>query len=173
MFGAICTACAQSSGPTGLRVQQCAGPLAYTEKTGSSASSSWDRVLGDLVSMYLPARGAQDLGSAPLFLPCPERTLMLPLTEGSLRLRADDEDSLTSEDSFFSATEVMWVGGWLRGGGEGQGGPLSALLGAGDGSWESEGISSGGSRIWQHQVFLPRDSTAGTGKPGTAGAVVP
>ncbi|XP_060245857.1 mitoguardin 2 isoform X2 [Meriones unguiculatus] len=35
-----------------------------------------------------------------------ERTLMLPLTEGSLRLRADDEDSLTSEDSFFSATEV-------------------------------------------------------------------
>uniref|UniRef100_A0A8C9AF73 Mitoguardin 2 n=1 Tax=Prolemur simus TaxID=1328070 RepID=A0A8C9AF73_PROSS len=31
-----------------------------------------------------------------------ERTLMLPLTEGSLRLRADDEDSLTSEDSFFS-----------------------------------------------------------------------
>ncbi|KAB1279618.1 Mitoguardin 2 [Camelus dromedarius] len=39
-----------------------------------------------------------------------ERTLILPLTEGSLRLRADDEDSLTSEDSFFSATEVMWVG---------------------------------------------------------------
>lgn len=37
----------------------------------------------------------------------PERTLMLPLTEGSLRLRADDEDSLTSEDSFFSATEVI------------------------------------------------------------------
>ncbi|XP_034351189.2 mitoguardin 2 isoform X3 [Arvicanthis niloticus] len=35
-----------------------------------------------------------------------ERTLMLPLTEGSLRLRADDEDSLTSEDSFFSATEL-------------------------------------------------------------------
>lgn len=32
---------------------------------------------------------------------------MLPLTEGSLRLRADDEDSLTSEDSFFSATEVI------------------------------------------------------------------
>ncbi|XP_058380215.1 mitoguardin 2 isoform X3 [Diceros bicornis minor] len=40
-------------------------------------------------------------------LPLPERTLMLPLTEGSLRLRADDEDSLTSEDSFFSATELF------------------------------------------------------------------
>lgn len=36
-----------------------------------------------------------------------ERTLMLPLTEGSLHLRADDEDSLTSEDSFFSATELF------------------------------------------------------------------
>ncbi|CAO2598108.1 Mitoguardin 2 [Lemmus lemmus] len=36
-----------------------------------------------------------------------ERTLMLPLTDGSLRLRADDEDSLTSEDSFFSATELF------------------------------------------------------------------
>ncbi|XP_002743414.1 mitoguardin 2 [Callithrix jacchus] len=36
-----------------------------------------------------------------------ERTLMLPLTEGSLRLRPDDEDSLTSEDSFFSATELF------------------------------------------------------------------
>ncbi|XP_038192809.1 mitoguardin 2 isoform X1 [Arvicola amphibius] len=36
-----------------------------------------------------------------------ERTLMLPLTEGSLRLRADDDDSLTSEDSFFSATELF------------------------------------------------------------------
>ncbi|XP_063100354.1 mitoguardin 2 isoform X2 [Cavia porcellus] len=36
-----------------------------------------------------------------------ERTLMLPLTEGSLRLRADDVDSLTSEDSFFSATELF------------------------------------------------------------------
>ncbi|KAM5298537.1 mitoguardin 2 [Ctenodactylus gundi] len=36
-----------------------------------------------------------------------ERTLMLPLTEGSLRLRTDDEDSLTSEDSFFSATELF------------------------------------------------------------------
>lgn len=44
-----------------------------------------------------------------------ERTLMLPLTEGSLRLRADDEDSLTSEDSFFSATEVTWDGRWCRG----------------------------------------------------------
>ncbi|KAK2497123.1 hypothetical protein MC885_021061 [Smutsia gigantea] len=36
-----------------------------------------------------------------------ERTLMLPLTESSLHLRADDEDSLTSEDSFFSATELF------------------------------------------------------------------
>ncbi|TFK08287.1 cubilin [Platysternon megacephalum] len=36
-----------------------------------------------------------------------ERTLMLPLTDGSLRLRTDDEDSLTSEDSFFSATELI------------------------------------------------------------------
>ncbi|XP_002915278.2 mitoguardin 2 [Ailuropoda melanoleuca] len=36
-----------------------------------------------------------------------ERTLMLPLTEGSLHLRGDDEDSLTSEDSFFSATELF------------------------------------------------------------------
>ncbi|MBZ3889573.1 Protein FAM73B [Sciurus carolinensis] len=36
-----------------------------------------------------------------------ERTLMLPLTEGSLRLRAEDEESLTSEDSFFSATELF------------------------------------------------------------------
>ncbi|XP_042335602.1 mitoguardin 2 [Sceloporus undulatus] len=37
-----------------------------------------------------------------------ERTLMLPLTEESLRLRADDEeDSLTSEDSFFSAAELF------------------------------------------------------------------
>ncbi|XP_037653468.1 mitoguardin 2 isoform X2 [Choloepus didactylus] len=36
-----------------------------------------------------------------------ERTLMLPLTESSLHLRADDEDSLTSEESFFSATELF------------------------------------------------------------------
>nr|XP_042710167.1 mitoguardin 2 isoform X4 [Chrysemys picta bellii] len=36
-----------------------------------------------------------------------ERTLMLPLTDGSLRLRTDDEDSLTSEDSFFSAAELI------------------------------------------------------------------
>ncbi|KAM7144190.1 mitoguardin 2 isoform 1-T1 [Macrochelys suwanniensis] len=36
-----------------------------------------------------------------------ERTLMLPLTDGSLRLRTDDEDSLTSEDSFFSAAELF------------------------------------------------------------------
>lgn len=35
---------------------------------------------------------------------------MLPLAESSLRLRADDEDSLTSEESFFSATEVTRVG---------------------------------------------------------------
>ncbi|XP_006103233.2 mitoguardin 2 [Myotis lucifugus] len=36
-----------------------------------------------------------------------ERTLMLPLSEGSLLLRADDEDSLISDDSFFSATELF------------------------------------------------------------------
>ncbi|XP_050782151.1 mitoguardin 2 isoform X1 [Gopherus flavomarginatus] len=36
-----------------------------------------------------------------------ERTLMLPLTDESLRLRTDDEDSLTSEDSFFSAAELI------------------------------------------------------------------
>eukprot|EP00069_Balaena_mysticetus_P014325 bmy_08596T0 len=44
-----------------------------------------------------------------------ERTLMLPLTEGSLHLRADHENSLTSEDSFFSATELfepLQVGGY-------------------------------------------------------------
>ncbi|XP_030391493.1 mitoguardin 2 isoform X2 [Gopherus evgoodei] len=36
-----------------------------------------------------------------------ERTLLLPLTDESLRLRTDDEDSLTSEDSFFSAAELI------------------------------------------------------------------
>ncbi|XP_061332977.1 mitoguardin 2 isoform X4 [Pezoporus flaviventris] len=36
-----------------------------------------------------------------------EKTLMLPLTDGSLRLRTDDEDSSTSEDSFFSAAELF------------------------------------------------------------------
>lgn len=36
----------------------------------------------------------------------PEKALMLPLTDGSLRLRTDDEDSSISEDSFFSAAEV-------------------------------------------------------------------
>lgn len=36
----------------------------------------------------------------------PEKTLMLPLADGSLRLRTDDEDSSVSEDSFFSAAEV-------------------------------------------------------------------
>uniref|UniRef100_A0A8C3CDF2 Mitoguardin 2 n=1 Tax=Cairina moschata TaxID=8855 RepID=A0A8C3CDF2_CAIMO len=38
-----------------------------------------------------------------------EKTLMLPLTDGSLRLRTDDEDSSISEDSFFSAAEVSTV----------------------------------------------------------------
>lgn len=77
--------------------------------------------------MYIPARGARDLSS--VFLPCPERTLMLPLTEGSLRLRADDEDSLTSEDSFFSATEVMRVRGWLREGVKARGAPVCPARG--------------------------------------------
>ena len=36
-----------------------------------------------------------------------EKTLMLPLTDGSLRLRIDDEDSSISEDSFFSAAELF------------------------------------------------------------------
>uniref|UniRef100_A0A452IMP1 Mitoguardin 2 n=1 Tax=Gopherus agassizii TaxID=38772 RepID=A0A452IMP1_9SAUR len=36
-----------------------------------------------------------------------ERTLLLPLTDESLRLWTDDEDSLTSEDSFFSAAELI------------------------------------------------------------------
>ncbi|KAF1616140.1 Mitoguardin 2, partial [Eudyptes chrysolophus] len=36
-----------------------------------------------------------------------EKTLMLPLTDGSLRLRTDDEDSSVSEDSFFSAAELF------------------------------------------------------------------
>ncbi|KAM9370968.1 mitoguardin 2 [Phaethornis superciliosus] len=36
-----------------------------------------------------------------------EKTLMLPLTDGSLRLRTDDEDSSASEDSFFSAAELF------------------------------------------------------------------
>ncbi|XP_075026402.1 mitoguardin 2 isoform X1 [Calonectris borealis] len=36
-----------------------------------------------------------------------EKTLMLPLADGSLRLRTDDEDSLISEDSFFSAAELF------------------------------------------------------------------
>ncbi|NXN15226.1 MIGA2 protein, partial [Indicator maculatus] len=36
-----------------------------------------------------------------------ERTLMLPLADGSLRLCAEDEDSSASEDSFFSAAELF------------------------------------------------------------------
>ncbi|XP_037257077.1 mitoguardin 2 isoform X5 [Falco biarmicus] len=36
-----------------------------------------------------------------------EKTLMLPLTDGSLRLRTDDEDSSISEESFFSAAELF------------------------------------------------------------------
>ncbi|NXR47089.1 MIGA2 protein, partial [Hippolais icterina] len=42
--------------------------------------------------------------SVLLFL---EKTLMLPLADGSLRLRTDDEDSSASEDSFFSAAELF------------------------------------------------------------------
>ena len=44
---------------------------------------------------------------------------MLPLSEGSVRLRPDDEGSLTSGDSFFSATEVRRGGGALDGRGGG------------------------------------------------------
>ncbi|NWX28326.1 MIGA2 protein, partial [Notiomystis cincta] len=36
-----------------------------------------------------------------------EKTLMLPLADGSLRLRTDEEDSSASEDSFFSAAELF------------------------------------------------------------------
>ncbi|NXE94488.1 MIGA2 protein, partial [Menura novaehollandiae] len=36
-----------------------------------------------------------------------EKTLMLPLADGSLRLRTDDEESSASEDSFFSAAELF------------------------------------------------------------------
>ncbi|NXW69297.1 MIGA2 protein, partial [Hirundo rustica] len=36
-----------------------------------------------------------------------EKTLMLPLADGSLRLRTDDEDSSASEDSFFSVSELF------------------------------------------------------------------
>ncbi|NWT72577.1 MIGA2 protein, partial [Prunella himalayana] len=36
-----------------------------------------------------------------------EKTLMLPLADGSLRLRTDDEDSSASDDSFFSAAELF------------------------------------------------------------------
>uniref|UniRef100_A0A670ZFE5 Mitoguardin 2 n=1 Tax=Pseudonaja textilis TaxID=8673 RepID=A0A670ZFE5_PSETE len=36
-----------------------------------------------------------------------EQTLMFPLTEESLRRQQDDEDSVTSEESFFSAAEIL------------------------------------------------------------------
>lgn len=54
---------------------------------------------------------------------------MLPLTEGSLRLRADDEDSLISDDSFFSATEVSG----------GRGGRQRMGLGGRPGLWAALG----------------------------------
>lgn len=67
-----------------------------------------------------PALCSRESQLSPSFLLSPERTLMLPLSEGSLLLRADDEDSLISDDSFFSATEVSGeVGGhrgWVEGG---------------------------------------------------------
>lgn len=92
---------------------------------------------------------------------------MLPLTEGSLRLRADDEDSLTSEDSFFSATEVTRGGDQAWGGVKA--GPPLQVHGASTGSWESGGISSDG-RIW----MLPRASSKllGMGGAEKSGAVV-
>lgn len=108
------------------------------------------------MSVDIPARGAQDPSSAPLFLPCPERTLMLPLTEGSLRLRADDEDSLTSEDSFFSATEVMRVGGMASGRGEGQGGPCRLCWGPAMGRGKVKAFPLAGAGSGGRQVFLPR-----------------
>ncbi|XP_030063730.1 mitoguardin 2 isoform X2 [Microcaecilia unicolor] len=36
-----------------------------------------------------------------------ERSMLLPLTDGSMRLHMDDEDSSTSEESFFSAAELF------------------------------------------------------------------
>lgn len=83
---------------------------------------------------------------------------MLPLTEGSLRLRADDEDSLTSEDSFFSATEVMRGGGQVQKGGRGEGQasvrPSWRALGRG----KVEPFPPTGAEFGGHQVLLPRDS---------------
>lgn len=121
--------------------------------------------------MYIPARGARDLSS--VFLPCPERTLMLPLTEGSLRLRADDEDSLTSEDSFFSATEVMRVRGWLRGGGEGQGGPCLPCSGPAMGRGKVKAFPLTGTESGGRQVFFPGTLQLGQGSLGKQELRVP
>lgn len=67
-----------------------------------------------------PALRPREPRLSPSLLLFAERTLMLPLSEGSLLLRADDEDSLISDDSFFSATEVSGEagghGGWVQGG---------------------------------------------------------
>lgn len=107
------------------------------------------------------------VSACSLLLLFPERTLMLPLTEGSLRLRADDEDSLTSEDSFFSATEV--TGGRDQAWGGVKAAPLQAH-GASTGSWETGGIFSDRSRIWT----LSRASSKllGMGGAEKSGAVV-
>lgn len=93
---------------------------------------------------------------------------MLPLTEGSLRLRADDEDSLTSEDSFFSATEV--TGGRDQAWGGVKAGPPLQAHWASTGSWETGGIFSDRSRIWT----LSRASSKllGMGGAEKSGAIV-
>lgn len=82
---------------------------------------------------------------------------MLPLTEGSLRLRADDEDSLTSEDSFFSATEVIGMGNQVG---------LGQAFWASTRSWGSKVIFLG-----ENQALLPRDSPVRVRRPEKPGVV--
>lgn len=90
---------------------------------------------------------------------------MLPLTEGSLRLRADDEDSLTSEDSFFSATEVTG-GGHAAGSAEAPAGPALCYR-------EMQAFCLTGAEFGRNQVLLPGDSVKlqGTGRPDRSGVV--
>ncbi|XP_014111805.1 PREDICTED: protein FAM73B isoform X1 [Pseudopodoces humilis] len=74
------------------------------EEFGSSLPS--DSVLLDLGRA--PSCSKMPISCLVLCLFCkPEKTLMLPLADGSLRLRTDDEDSSASEDSFFSAAELF------------------------------------------------------------------
>lgn len=88
---------------------------------------------------------------------------MLPLTEGSLRLRADDEDSLISDDSFFSATEVRGEVGGHRGWGRRLG--LCATLGE-HGHGKVQPFPPPGAEFGSHHVLLPGDSCSGWGWGG-------